>query len=337
MTEEPELPPHLRVLRLIAGKALSQAVSTAATLGITDALTSPATIDELAQRIDASPRLLDRLMAVLVSEGLYAIDDDGRFHVTPLGAELGEGRMKDFALFAGSENQWAPWAKLPDAIRTGRGPYEMTHGTDLYGWLAEHPDDAERYDRAIEAFTRAQAHALATAHDFEGVEHVIDIGGGRGTMLLELLERWPKLRGTLLDIDHVARAADERFVAAGMRERCRAIGGDFFEPLPKGGDVYLLGHILHNWDDDDAIRVLTRCREAMKPGACVLAVEGILLPGHDRSTSRLMDLEMMVLFGHGRERSKLELRRLFDAAGLTMAPFTAPLAGASRLLTATIT
>ena len=324
-----------QVLRLLGGKMIAQAVSTAAELGLMDHVaTEPKSADELAELLSCNGPMLARLLAVLAGEGVLEEDVDGRFSATDLGLELTHARLGPLAAFIGSPLQWIPWANLRRTIRTGGSAFELAHGTDLYQWLQSHPDDARQYDRSIDRFTHDQARALAEAYDFSSLEHVVDVGGGRGSMLIELMLRWPNLNGTLFDVPHVVESAKARFGDADLLDRCRFEGGDFFDRIPAGGDAYLLKHVLHNWDDPEALKILAAVRSAIPPHGRLLIVEGVMPPGPLNSTARMMDLEMMVLFGRGRERTKLEFKRLMTEAGFRLDGYTAPLGHFARLLTA---
>lgn len=332
MSEGAGFSPSERLLSLLSGQWISQALSTAASLGIADTLAlGPLSLDDLARALECHPGMLGRLMAALVAEEVFAVDEAGRFSLTPIGAELTQDRLRPLAVFIGSESQWTSWSALPKALRTGRSAFELTHGADLYTWLRDHPEDARRYDEGIDPFTTEQAVLLAEHYDFSECRRVVDLGGGRGRLLIELLRRWPHLHGTLFDVPHVIEAARPYIEASGFAARATLQGGDFFRAVPDGADVYVLKHVLHNWSDERAVELLSRSREAMSEHGRVLVVEGVLLPTPARGMSRLMDLEMMVLFGDGRERSKADMKRLFDRAGLKLEPYTAPLGRFARL------
>ena len=322
-----------QVLKLLGGRIVSQAISTGVDIGVFDAVAAtPMTTDALAEHLDCYPDMLNRLLTVLAGELLLEIDDTDTVRLTELGRELVDGRLGPLAVFMGSEGQWTPWSSLPRAIRTGKSAFEVTHGRDLYQWLEDHPEDARLYDRSIDKFTTEQACALAQLPDFATLRHVVDVGGGRGTMLIELLRQWPHLRGTLFDVPHVIAAAKSRFSDAGVSQRCTFASGSFFETIPDGADAYLLKHILHNWDDASAIRILHGCRAAMAPNGRLYVVEGILPPQTVNTTARMLDLEMMVLFGRGGERSKPQFRRLFHKAGFRLHGHSTPLGHFARLL-----
>lgn len=307
-----------RLMRLLAGKWVVQALTTAAELGLADHLDCPRSVEDLAARTHCKPEPLLRLLRVLVGEGLMEVRADQRYELTALGAELKTGALRDLARFVGSPSQWVPWNALPHAIRTGQCAFEHSQGRDLFHYLADHPEEARLYDSAVDAFTLEQAQALSQHPILNDARTVVDVGGGRGTLLLELLKRRPNLRGILVDRPDVVQEAGKRFSEHGLGARCEMFGGDFFTELPQGADCYVVKHVVHNWSDADATRLLEACTRAMAPGAKVLVVEAILLPGNIKDMARYMDLEMLVLTGEGRERSKPEFRQLFARAGLNL-------------------
>ncbi|MCA9514283.1 MAG: methyltransferase domain-containing protein [Myxococcales bacterium] len=321
-----------RLLELLGGKWIAQALSTAAALGVAEALSDgPLAAGELAGALGCEADGVARLMSVLAGLGAVARGTDDRFTLTSLGRELRQDRLGALAAHVGEPSQWDPWARLRDALRSRETAFEKTHGSGLFDYLAVHHDASARYDAAVDAFTRVEARSLAEAvPELAGGGTVVDIGGGRGTLLATLLARWEGLRGVLFDLPHVAERVTERLVGR-FGGRLSAVGGDFHQAVPGGADFYVVRHVLHNWGDDEAAALLARCREAMAPGGRVLVVEGVLLPGDVLDTVRLLDLEMLVLTREGRERSKPELRRLFSRAGLKLER-VAPLAGFSRLL-----
>lgn len=338
MTDFPRGDPENHILSLLSGKWVSQAVSAAANLGISDVLGAEAlSVGELARRLDCHEDMLRRLLLVLVGEGLYDLSEDGEtVRATPAGQLLGTGpeSLKDLAAFVGSPAQWAPWSALAEGIRKGCSAYEATHGESLYQWLDNNPDDAKLYDQGIDGFTAGIGRNLAERHDFADVRTIVDVGGGIGGTLAAILNRWPSIQGVLVDRPQVLDRAQAHLRRAGVAGRCRFEGRDFFDPLPTGGNVYLVKHVLHNWGDEDAIRILRRCREAVAPGGRLLVVEGVLFPAPGRNMSRLMDLEMMVLFGIGKSRTKQAFKSLMKRGGWVLEHTTVPLSPFARLLVA---
>jgi ubiquinone/menaquinone biosynthesis C-methylase UbiE len=226
---------------------------------------------------------------------------------------------------------WDPWTHLHEAVRDGKAAFQHATGQGLFDYLESHDADADLYHRAVDAFTRREARALAREYDFSTVRNVADIGGGLGTLVFELLDQWEHLRGTLFDREHVIEQARERLISSEFSDRVDLVAGDFMQAVPEGRDAYVVKHVIHNWPDETAARILRNCAEAMNDGGKILVVEGILLPGNRKDGTRLLDLEMMVLCGEGRERTKQEFRQLFKEAGLKLER-TVPLAGTTRLL-----
>jgi len=310
--------PASALLEKLAGKAVVQAICTAAHLGLAEALATPADVETLAERLRCEPAALQRLLHILVSEAIVEEARDGTFRLTPMGRLLGEDALGPFVEFVGSPSQWNAWSELRHAVRTGTSAFERVHGRPLYEHLAATPADAALYDRAVDAFTVEQARALAADPALDHLASVVDLGGGRGSFLLELLRRRPTLRGVLFDRPHVLADAPERFADQGVCDRCTFAYGDFFTEIPRGHDGYVLKHVLHNWDDERASAILQGCARAMNPRGVVLVVDALLLPSGRSDLTRCLDLEMLVLTGSGKERSKPQMRRLFASAGLRL-------------------
>lgn len=321
------------LLDLLAGKCRAQAVSTAASLGIGDQLASAAmTAEQLARRLDCDAAALERLLRFLAALDLCDAAEDGRFSLTSRGQSLRGEALGNLATFIGSAEQWDPWSRLRESLRDGRSiPFDLTFGTGLYEYMATDPDAARRYDAAVDAFTRHEARALCQAVDLSAARQVVDIGGGAGALLAEVLSHWPQLLGILFDLPHVVERAraelEERHPG-----RVEVIGASFRDTLPAGADVYLLKHILHNWSDEQAHDLLCRCAGAMAENGRLLVIEAVLAPDNRPDTARMLDLEMLVLTG-GRERRKPELRRLFRDTGLALGRVE-PLSRTSWLLEA---
>ena len=320
-----------RVLELLAGKWLTAAISAAATLGIPDALADrPKSLDCLAREVGCEPSALARLLRVLVGEELLRENPDREFELLEAGRLLRSDALGRLARYVGSPLGWEPWSELVHAVRTGESSFVKRHGAPLFEYLDRHPAEATLYNEAMEAFAQREAVALAEQHDFSTARHVLDVGGGRGGLLVELLSRFPHLSGALLERPAAVREARETFQCAGLAARCEAQVGDFFDAIPEGADVCILKHIVHCWDDDTAAALLQRCGDAVGPDGRVLVVEGILVRGGRRNLTNMLDLEMLVLCGPGHERSKPELRRLFSRAGLRLLE-SKPLTETARL------
>ncbi len=307
------------LLQVLSGKYRVQALSTVASLGIPDLLASrPWALDELAAKLECDADGLDRLLRFTVGLGYLAFEEPNRFSLTFSGKQLCSDALGPLATFVGSPEQWDPWARLRESLQSKAAstPFEETFGVDLYKYLAAEPEAARRYDLAIDSFTQQEARELSAKFDFAGHECLVDVGGGRGKLLQEVLSHWPELKGVLCDLPHVIERV-EKTLSPEFASRVTLERGDFFESLPQGHDLYCLKHVLHNWDDERATALLAACANALRPGGRVLVIEAILTPDNRFDFARVMDLEMGVLTP-GRARRKPEFRQMFRAAGLKL-------------------
>jgi hypothetical protein len=228
--------------------------------------------------------------------------------------------MRAVALLFGGITERA-WGELLYSVETGEPAFRRVFGKYSFAYFAEHPEKAANFDAAMSTFTAEIAAVVATAYEFSGARHVVDVGGGNGALLAGILKCHPRLKGTLFDLPEVAERARPRLVELGLADRCEAIGGDFFAQVPAGADAYLLKHVIHDWNDDQAAAILQTCRRAMPPAARLVIVEGVYPPRIDQSEASrgaaANDVNMLVCTG-GRQRSESEFRSLYAAAGFSL-------------------
>lgn len=311
--------PHRLVYGWLAGAWVAQSMAVVARLEIADRLKSGArSCDELAAETGTHAPSLYRVMRALASLGLFSEDRQGRFTTTRLGRTLerdAPDSIHPLALMVGSDWHWRSWGSLLHAVQTGEPAFVRQHGTEAYEYFAQHPADGAIFDAHIEAYGRQAANAVAS-YDFGDCQTIVDVGGGYGTVLAAILGANPKLRGILFDQPAVIDGARPRIAEPSLAGRCELVAGSFFDSVPEGGDVYLLASILHNWDDARAVEILRSCRRAMRPSARLVIVELVIPPGNTPADGKLLDLQMMVLFAGGRERTTDEYRALLEAGGL---------------------
>jgi len=206
-------------------------------------------------------------------------------------------------------------------VTTGEPAFRRRFGMDSFSFMAQHPEEAANFDKAMADFTSQIANAVAASYDFSGFALAIDVGGGNGALLAGILQAYPNLRGLLFEQSHVAERAGQWIETAGIADRCEAVGGDFFAQVPGGADVYILKHVIHDWDDDRAVAILRNCRRAMRGRAKLLVIEGIYPSRIDQSDASRgaasNDVNMLVCTG-GRQRSEEEFRSLYQAAGFRL-------------------
>lgn len=316
--------------RLIVGFQVSQAIHVAAVLGIADLLVDgPRTSDELAAETDADAASLYRLLRALASVGVFREEEGRRFALTATGEPLRSdvpGSLRGWAALHGRPYLREAWSHLEHSIRTGENAFQHVHGTDVWSYRAERPEESVIFDRAMQALTGASNRALLDAYDFGRFGTVVDIGGGNGALLAALLIEYPTMQGVVFDQPHVVANAEALLEAGSVADRCRVVGGSFFEEVPAGGDAYAMKSILHDWDDKEAAAILRVCRGAMTEEARLLLIERIVGPPNEDQRTKFADLNMLVAPA-GRERTIEEWEALLKSAGFRLAKATPTASG----------
>jgi O-methyltransferase domain len=305
---------------MLNGHCLQQALYVAAVLGIADRLAlRRMNAAELSTTAEVDESSLLRLLRALASVGVFAEEPDGRFALTPVGATLrvdAPDSVRDRALYYGSSAMWGVWGGMLGSVRTGASACMFVHGSPFYEHLIRHPEAGDPFNRYMGKTSEHHTEALLLAYDFAGIGTLMDIGGGLGGTLMTILTAYPTLRGVIYDLPSVVKEAATALAAAGLADRCVATGGDMQRSVPAGGDAYLLKWVMMDRSDEIAVEVLRRCAEAIENDGRVLVVEMAMPPDNRPSFARVMDLQMLLLFGDGRIRTEVELRALFGAAGL---------------------
>jgi hypothetical protein len=324
--EKPSLPPGLVLYQMSIGHYVSRALHLAAKLGLADLMKDgPRTAAELAKDTGTHASALSRVMRLLASVGVFAEHEGGSFALEPLGEMLRSdvpGSMRAAVmLFAGVGIQDS-WKELEYCVRTGEPAFRRhSPDADPFTQIAQDPEQAAIFDKAMATFAPQTAAAVAAAYDFAAFAKVADVGGGNGALLIGILQANPSLGGIVFDLPHAASKAREQVSAAGLADRCEVVAGSFFEEVPRGADAYMLKHVIHDWNDERAAAILCNCRAAMPPHGKLLIVEGVYPAQVDRSlTSRgaaANDVNMLVCTG-GRQRSEAEFRELFAASGFSL-------------------
>lgn len=318
-------PPAARVLDLAHGAAHTHILGALARLRIADHVADqPRSVADLAAASGAVPDRLDRLLRAATVLGLVRRTADGMITMTEVGACLrtGPGSLRDFALMLSAPGQLRPMEHLSEAVR-GEPAAEAALGQSVWDYYRAHPDEGAAFAGAMSGVSAMIAGQVAAVAAVADAQRIVDVGGGHGTLLRALLATAPRAQGVVLDLPEVVAAAPP----AG---RIQFTGGDFLTSVPTGGDVYVLCHVLHDWDDPDAQRILSVCRHAATAGSRLLIVEAVLADEPGPVMPELLDVHMMVMSG-GRERSRDQYGQLLDAAGWQLAEVTALPSGQSLL------
>ncbi|MEU4340770.1 methyltransferase [Nocardia sp. NPDC023852] len=312
-------PPPLALFEMIAAASTAQAVCAAAQLGIADALAAgPRGLADLAADIDADPDYLRRLLRWLISQDIFTQHPDGTYGLTPLAEPLRADApvsMRNFALFIGSPQHRQYWSYLSDAVRTGAAVIpEGMDGLPFFDYVRKDREFGAVFDGAMTSISELMLEPMLAAGHFHRFGTIVDVGGGRGRMLAEILARAPETRGVLFDLPEIV--ADVQ-----APDRCTVVAGSFFDTVPEGGDAYVLKHIVHDWGDNEAEKILRTVHRAMTGSARLLLLEIVLPEGNRPHRGNFLDLEMMVSAG-GRERTEREFRELLAAAGFELVRIT---------------
>jgi hypothetical protein len=308
------------ISRMMTGYWVSQSVYAAARLGLADLVKDePQTAEQLAETTGTHPRSLYRLLRALASVGIFAADDQQRFALTPLANTLCSDvpdSQRAIVLMMG-ELQYDVWGDLLYSVRTGEIAFDKTYGKPIFEYLAEHPERAQVFEQAMAAIHGHETDQIVEGYDFGKFSTIADVGGGNGSQLAMILQQHPSVKGILLDQPHVVQQAGPILEQHNVADRCQVEGGDFFQSVPAGADAYLLRHIIHDWDDENAITILHNCRDALGPHGKLLLVEFVIPPGNGPFFGKLLDLNMLLIPG-GMERTEHEYRELLQDAGLKL-------------------
>jgi hypothetical protein len=307
---------------LLMGNYTLQMLATAVRMGIFDQLSEqPSPAHSLAERAGTLPEPTYRLMRALTVIGAFVELPGRHFTLGPLGKLLRKDAPCSFAPL--TLNNAAPWAAevswtLLHSMKTGESGFRSRFGKSLFEWLREHPEDERLFSEAMSTFSGLEIGGILNSYDFSRHASVVDVGGAHGELLQALLEAQSQMTGTLFDVPSVIERAAGIARAPGFERRCSLVGGDFFESVPSGKDLYILKHILHDWDDERALIILRNVERAMPRGGHLLIAEQGIAPPGVPNPGKLLDVVMLSLLESGRERSTEEFATLLSQAGLEL-------------------
>jgi hypothetical protein len=300
------------------GYLFPAALRAAAALGVADHLAGgPRSVAELAEAVGADPRNLYRTLRLLATREVFVEGEDGRFALTPA-AELLRGDVpssfRSAVLMLTDPTFWQPAVELEEAVRTGTPPFERLFGMPFFEHFARDAETAAVFHVGMAAMSDPENPLVARACELPPDAVVVDLGGGHGGLLLAVLREHPDVRGVLFDQPHVLR--EHRLGELDADDRWELAPGDFFGDAPPG-DVYLVKRILHDWDDEQCVRILRHCRRSVSGRGRVLVVDAVVPPGNDPDPGKVIDILMMGSLT-GRERTRAEFAELFSHAGFRL-------------------
>lgn len=309
---------EIDLMHMIHGSRITQLIYVAAKLKIADLIDKePKSSREIAQIAGVHPRALYRVLRALSSLGIFSEDEKGYFHMTRLARPLRTGMpdsLAGYAIMVGEPWSWSVEGDLLYSVSTGKTAFAHVHGMDVHEYMNQNIEVTKQFNEAMTSFSSHELEPVINAYDFSQFKTVVDVGGGHGTLLAQILKRNPEMHGKLFDL----RAADEAAISImekqGVKNRCELIPGDFFESVPQGCEAYILKRVIHDWDDDKAVAILETCHKAISDKGRILIIERVIPQGNEPSFGKLVDISMLTLSG-GLERSESEFKTIIEKAG----------------------
>ncbi|SNR56595.1 methyltransferase [Actinomadura mexicana] len=304
------------ILDQTVGIYRTAALAVAARAGVADHLDRPRTAAELADMTGMDAASLRRVLRMLASQGIFREDDQGLYHLTPAAGLLrsdASPSLRSAVIMFSEDYMWRSAGHLGDAVREGSSAFEQLYGKPFFEWLGSDPEAASTFHASMVGLSETGIERVIDAYDFPATGTVVDVGGGRGSLLRAILERNRRLNGVLQDDRSALR--EHVLDTPQTAERWRLEEGSFFDTVPVGGDVYILKHIIHNWGDEQATAILRHCRSAMKGDARVLIIDPVLPDPGTPHFGWALDLVMLSTLT-GKERTRQEFEKILNAAGL---------------------
>lgn len=308
--------------QMAIGFGRTQELYTTVKLGIADHLVNgPRQSHELAQAVDAQPDALHRFLRKLVVLNLLAQEDDGAFRLLPLGELLCTDHpdsLRNQIIYIGEVN-YRVQQELLYSVKTGKPAFDHVFGMSLFDFFAQRPDIGALFNDLMSRGVNDRVAGVVAAYDFSQADTIVDVGGGNGALITAILGIQLRPRGIIFDLPKVVDEAQYYLAQNGMADRCQIVAGDFFhDTIPPDGDIYLMSHIIHDWNDDCAAQILLNCRAAMRDDSTLLLVEGIMPERPADAPATVGSDLLMLMFTGGRERTEAEYRSLLAMAGLQL-------------------
>lgn len=309
------------MITMMAGQMFARAIWVATKLGVADVIAEhgPLTAEALTQHIEADAPMLHRLLRSLTMRGIFAIDENGAFRLTPMAQFLRhnvDGSLAKLALMF-NEVCYEAVAEMKYTVTTGETAFNHVWDMWFFEHLAQNPDKANLFGESMSNYVVLVHQGLINTYDFSSSKTVADIGGSYGALLNGLLTTHPHLQATLFDLPHVVAEAEPHLERAGIADKVTLVGGDFFEAVPADHDLYILSSIIHDWPDDRALKILQTVRAAIPDHGKLILMEAVVPSGNEPAFSKILDLIMMTVTG-GVERTAQGYEALLVKAGFKM-------------------
>ncbi|MGK0187127.1 MAG: hypothetical protein ACI9R3_002913 [Verrucomicrobiales bacterium] len=294
-------------------------------------------LEELSERTGSPPDRLRRLLRGMVWADILQQDSAGGFVLTEVGMLLvGSGPATIDSFFRiNSQIYYHGWGALRAFSESGSIPFENFNGEPVFDHMSKNPDLRDLFHGEMKTATAKDAKAIAATHPFPETGRILDIGGGFGQLISQILHHHPGLQGAVFDLPALRDDAVSFLSENGLTDRCSFQAGSIFEPFEPNepADLYLLKWVLHDWDDEACLRILSNCAQTMSDDTRLLVIERLMPETTSPNEDMVQrDLNMLVLNG-GQERTLEEYGALFARAGLNLESTTTGPNGFSILTT----
>jgi predicted O-methyltransferase YrrM len=316
---------YARMADLAIGVRVAIALRMAAELGIADHLAEgPKSVAALAGNTGLPAESLRRLLRGLSAFGVFEESADGMFSQTEMSACMrrrASPSLREMILVLNEDAVLNGWRRLPHVLESGAPAFPAANGESFFDYIASDEGRSALMGEFMTGIYGSEGAKIATSIPFTRYDSLLDVGGGQGHVLIDILQQNPRIRGALFDLPQTAEIARSFLTDKGF-SHCEVLAGDFFENIPSGFDAYFIKSVLHDWDDDSSTRILSNCRKAMSEHGRVLVADVVIQPGNPvQHPHRMIDLEMMVSFG-GKERTAEDFQKLLTQVGLKLEQIT---------------
>ena len=316
----PDFNAKQQIMEFSSAFILSRAIHVAAELGIADHLVEASlAVDTLATRVQANPSALHRLMRFLASYGIFHENNDMTFTLTKLATPLLSGHQDSLRAWLmhhdGNEWRWRAYGNMLHSVQTGEPAFNHIFGTGYFDFISQDQSKATAFDEGMKNLSSQEDANISQIYDFTPHATIVDIGGGKGSLITEILTRHLHLTGIIYDLPHVEPSAQEYLQSFNLKNKVTFKAGSFFETIPCNADIYVLKRILHDWNNEKSLKILQACKKEMKPGATLLIIDAIVAKHNERDFAKDIDIAMLILFG-GQERTLTEWESLLEKADL---------------------
>jgi precorrin-6B methylase 2 len=279
------------------------------------------TLNQLAANTQSHPDALFRLMRMLCAHDIFKLSKKGIYCLTPWSKVMLEGdkdSVKDFLLGHLGKLHYELFSEMDYTVKTGINASQKLFNKDIFTHVHDTPEEHERFIKGMSNTSELFAPVLLSTYNFSPFSHIVDIGGGHGSLLCHVLTKYDRLKGTLFDSEHVVERATVNIESYGLKDRINIVGGNFFQSIPEGANLYIMKHIIHDWNDIDSIKILKNINKAMPAGSKLLIIETIIRNDNNYSFGKMLDILMLVITKDGRERTLDEFKVLFEKSGFAI-------------------